>query len=76
MGLLLIQLMQKIYEVAEKYNINIILILNTHKHDDHVCGNIRLQELVAAAKNNNNTFLERRQFMVQMMLVQRQDVQI
>ncbi len=46
---------KKIYEVAEKYNINIIAILNTHKHDDHVCGNIELQELVAAATNNNNS---------------------
>ena len=35
----------KISEVAEQYNIDIVAIPNTHKHDDHVCGNVDLQRI-------------------------------
>jgi hydroxyacylglutathione hydrolase len=44
----------KIYKTASEFDIDVVAILNTHKHDDHVCGNLELQNLLL---ENNNEML-------------------
>ena len=59
----------KISEVAEQFNIDIVAILNTHKHDDHVCGNVDLQRMattksqlkIAEVPITDQMILDRRQ---------------